>query len=71
MRVAAQVVFVPPIIFVSSVQEGDTIIRALEMGGDDCVVRPFDNKILDARTPPHCMARWGRRHWGTRYYDIV
>ena len=38
-----------PIIFVSSVQEGDTIIRALEMGGDDYIVKPFDNKILDAR----------------------
>lgn len=48
MRVAAHVVFVPPIIFVSSVQEGDTIIRALEMG-DNYIVKPFDNKILDAR----------------------
>lgn len=38
-----------PIIFISCIDDSDTIIRALEMGGDDYLVKPFDNKILAAR----------------------
>ena len=38
-----------PIIFISCLGDSETIIRALEMGGDDYVVKPFDNNVLHAR----------------------
>lgn len=38
-----------PIIFISCLDNSETIVRALEMGGDDYIVKPFDNKVLDAR----------------------
>jgi len=38
-----------PIIFISCLDSSETIIRALDMGGDDYLVKPFDNRILDAR----------------------
>ena len=38
-----------PIIFISCLDSSDTIVRALELGGDDFLVKPFDNKVLEAR----------------------
>lgn len=38
-----------PVIFVSCLDDSDTIVRALERGGDDFIVKPFDNRVLDAR----------------------
>ena len=38
-----------PIIFVSCLDDSETIIKALEQGGDDYITKPFDNSILDAR----------------------
>ncbi len=38
-----------PIIFISCLDCSDTIVKALEQGGDDFIVKPFDNKILEAR----------------------
>lgn len=38
-----------PIIFISCLDSSDTIVRALEQGGDDFLVKPFDNKVLEAR----------------------
>jgi len=38
-----------PIIFLSCIDDSETIVRALERGGDDYIVKPFDNKILEAR----------------------
>jgi len=38
-----------PIIFISCLDSSDTIVRALEHGGDDFLVKPFDNKVLVAR----------------------
>jgi DNA-binding response OmpR family regulator len=38
-----------PIIFISCLDSSDTIVRALEHGGDDFLVKPFDNKVLEAR----------------------
>lgn len=38
-----------PIIFVSAIDDSDTIVRALEMGGDDYVTKPFDAQVLVAR----------------------
>lgn len=38
-----------PILFISCLGDSDTVIRALEQGGDDYIVKPFDNKVLHAR----------------------
>ncbi len=38
-----------PIIFLSALDDSDTIVKALEMGGDDYLTKPFDNKVLIAR----------------------
>lgn len=38
-----------PIIFTSCLDDEATIIRALEMGGDDFLAKPFNNKVLQAR----------------------
>ena len=38
-----------PIIFVSCMDDSDTIIRALDAGADDFVTKPFDNDVLNAR----------------------
>ena len=38
-----------PIIFFSCLDDSDTIIRALDAGGDDFLVKPFDNNVLLAR----------------------
>ena len=38
-----------PIIFCSALDDSDTMIRALQMGGDDFITKPFDNKVLLAK----------------------
>ncbi len=38
-----------PIIFISALDDSDTIVNALQIGGDDYLTKPFDNKILLAR----------------------
>lgn len=38
-----------PIIFISCLDNSDTIIRALSMGGDDYMTKPFDAAVLEAR----------------------
>lgn len=38
-----------PIIFISCLDDNSTIIQALELGGDDYIVKPFDNDVLHAR----------------------
>lgn len=38
-----------PIIFTSCLDDTDTIVKALEMGGDDFLTKPYHNKILLAR----------------------
>lgn len=38
-----------PIIFISCMDDSDTIIRALDAGGDDFIIKPFDNDVLNAR----------------------
>lgn len=46
-----------PIIFISALDDSDTIIRALEQGGDDFLAKPFDNKVLEARIKAN-IRRW-------------
>lgn len=38
-----------PVIFTSCLDDTDTIVRALELGGDDFVAKPYNNKVLLAR----------------------
>ena len=38
-----------PILFISCIDDTDTIVRALERGGDDYIVKPFEPQILHAR----------------------
>lgn len=38
-----------PIIFISAIDDDDTIVKALNTGGDDYLVKPFNNKVLNAR----------------------
>ncbi len=38
-----------PILFVSCIDDSNTIIHALEKGGDDYIVKPFEPQILHAR----------------------
>jgi DNA-binding response OmpR family regulator len=38
-----------PIIFISCLDDSNTIIKALSKGGDDFITKPFDNKVLEAR----------------------
>jgi len=38
-----------PIIFISCLDDSNTIVNALEKGGDDFIAKPFDNKVLAAR----------------------
>ena len=37
-----------PIIFISCLDDSDTIVNALAQGGDDFLAKPFDNRVLDA-----------------------
>ncbi|MBR2836079.1 MAG: response regulator transcription factor [Coriobacteriales bacterium] len=37
-----------PIIFISALDNSETIVTALEAGGDDFITKPFDNKVLAA-----------------------
>lgn len=38
-----------PIIFISCIEDSDVLIDALQKGGDDYLIKPFDNRVLEAR----------------------
>ena len=38
-----------PIIFTSCLDDTDTVVRALELGGDDFLAKPYNHKVLLAR----------------------
>lgn len=42
-----------PIIFLTARSEGKDIVRGLEMGADDYVIKPYDNEELIARVRAH------------------
>ena len=41
--------FLCPIIFMSCIDDDETIVKALEMGGDDYIVKPFSYNVLLAK----------------------
>ena len=46
-----------PILFISAKDDSATIIRALNMGGDDYLVKPFDEAVLLARLDANLRRR--------------
>lgn len=46
-----------PIIFMSCLDDTDTIVSALAAGGDDFIAKPFDNKVMCARIEAN-LRRW-------------
>ena len=38
-----------PILFITCIEDDDMVVEALEAGGDDYLIKPFDNKVLHAR----------------------
>ena len=50
-----------PIIFISCLDDSDTVIKALEMGGDDYIAKPFDERVLGARLKAN-LRRAGSLH---------
>ncbi len=52
-----------PIIFISCIDDEETIIRALRMGGDDYLVKPFNCEMLQARMEANLRrVRMEQRH---------
>ena len=56
-----------PLIFVSAIDDSETIIRALEMGGDDYVTKPFDAQVLVARIKAN-LRRSGSFHRDEQFH---
>ena len=40
-----------PIIFTSCLDDTDTVVRALELGGDDFLTKPYNHKVLLPQSP--------------------
>jgi len=55
--------FFVPIIFISCIDDDETIIKALEMGGDDYIVKPFNCSVVLARIEANMRrVRMAREH---------
>ena len=46
-----------PIIFITSLDERETVIQCLDVGGDDFVSKPFDKTVLIAKVKAHLRTR--------------
>jgi DNA-binding response OmpR family regulator/anti-sigma regulatory factor (Ser/Thr protein kinase) len=46
-----------PIIFITAMDDEDTLVRCLEVGGDDFVAKPFNKTILAAKISAHVRTR--------------
>lgn len=57
-----------PIIFVSCLDDSESIVKALEMGGDDYITKPFDAKVLAARIKAN-LRRAGSYHRDSQLED--
>ena len=51
-----------PIIFISCLDDSETIIKALDAGADDFVTKPFDNDVLNARIEANMRRVAADRH---------
>lgn len=45
-----------PIIFTSCLDDTDTVVRALELGGDDFLTKPYNHKVASWQTS--AVSRW-------------
>lgn len=54
-----------PIIFISCLSDDETVIRALNMGGDDYLIKPFQAPVLLARIEAN-LRRYVQPHSGER-----
>lgn len=59
-----------PVIMISAVEERDSIVRCLEVGADDYVVKPFDPVVLRARINA-CLARRRFHDLEVEYQKVV
>jgi DNA-binding response OmpR family regulator/anti-sigma regulatory factor (Ser/Thr protein kinase) len=46
-----------PIIFITALEDEESLVRCLEVGGDDFVAKPFDKVILAAKIRAHARTR--------------
>ncbi len=46
-----------PIIFITSLDDQDSMLRCLEVGGDDFLTKPFDKVLLSAKIKAHARTR--------------
>lgn len=46
-----------PIIFITALDEQQTLLECLQAGGDDFLSKPFDPVLLEAKLKVHCKAR--------------
>ncbi len=46
-----------PIIFITALEDRDSLKRCLAVGGDDFLSKPFDQVILSAKVMAHCRTR--------------
>ena len=56
LKTSNDVVYLP-IIFITSLDEKDTVVRCLDVGGDDFVSKPFDKTVLLAKVKAHLRTR--------------
>jgi DNA-binding response OmpR family regulator len=59
-----------PVIMISAVEERESIVRCLQIGADDYVVKPFDPVLLRARINA-CLARRRFRDLEVEYQKVV
>lgn len=51
-----------PIIFITSLDDQESLVRCLEVGGDDFAIKPFDKVILTAKIRAHDRIRLLSKH---------
>lgn len=46
-----------PIIFITALDDQESLLKCLEVGGDDFLTKPFDKVVLSAKIRAHCRTR--------------
>jgi DNA-binding response OmpR family regulator len=58
-----------PIIFISCLNDDDTVVRAINMGGDDYIIKPFRAPVLLARMDA-CLRRSRMQYAGNNAISV-